>query len=195
MMSESRSRQLRAVLGAALTWGAAWAAAGGTIAAILGLFEANPAIESLPERVGMAIFAGVSWGVRFGIAGAVIGSLFSAAVRVTYMGRRLTDIHPARFAMLGAVVGGVGVPLYLQLMNLLTGGSMISWGLVMDDGIWASVFGAAAAGGSIVLARRAEALRLGAGPDELGDPVTLNALPEAELQEAPLPETARVTRR
>lgn len=194
-MSETRSRQVRAVLRTALTWAAAWAVAGGTLAAILGLFDANPGIESLPERVGMALFAGVSWGVRFGIAGAVIGSIFSAAVRITYMGRRLKDIHPASFALLGAVVGGVGVPLYLQLMNLLTGGTMISWGLVLDDGIWASVFGAAAAGGSILLARRADALGQEVGPADLGRPDTMHALPEPEPHEMPVPETARVTRR
>ena len=116
------SRQLRAVLGTAMTWAAAWAVAGGTIAGVLGLFDPNPGIESLPERLGMAIFAGVAWGIRFGIAGGVIGTVFSAAVRFTYMGRRLRDINPAKFALLGGIVGGVGVPLYLQLMNVLSGG-------------------------------------------------------------------------
>ena len=191
---ETRFRQLRAVLRTALTWGAAWAVAGGTIAGVLGLFDPNPAIESLPERVGMAIFGAVSWGIRFGIAGGVIGAIFSAAVRLTYVGRRLKDIRPVRFALLGAVVGAVGVPLYLQMMNVLTGGSLISWGLVMDDGIWASVFGAAGAGGSILLARRADSLRSGS-PDELDDPGRMDTLPAPDAQAVSFPRAERLTRR
>jgi MFS family permease len=163
--------------------------------ALLGLFDPDPGIESLPERVGLAVFAGVAWGVRFGIAGAVIGTIFSAAVRLTYMGRRLSDIHPARFTLLGAIVGGVGVPLYLQTMNVLTGGQPIPWGLVTDDALWASVFGAAAAGGSILLARRADALGPGAEPGALEGPTASDRLPAPGHQETPLREPARVTRR
>lgn len=188
------SRQLRAVLRTAMTWGAAWAAAGGTIAGIVGLFDPNPAIESLPERLGMALFAGVAWGIRFGIAGAVIGTIFSAAVRLTYMGRRLRDIHPAHFALLGGIVGGVGVPLYLQMMNVLSGGP-IPWGLVVDDAGWAALFGAAAAGGSILLARRAEALSAGTEPEAIAGSIDLDTMPVRDVHDESLREPARATRR
>lgn len=157
-MSQEKSRQLRAVLWNAAAWSAAWAIAGGAIVTVLSLFDPNPAIESLPERVGMALFAGVAWGVRFGVAGAVIGTLFSAIIRWGYRGRRLADISPVRFGILGALVGGVGVPLFLQLMNVLSGDGPIAWRLVLDDAPWAAVFGAAAAAGSILLVRRASAL-------------------------------------
>lgn len=187
-------RQLRAVLRTAMTWGVAWAMAGGTIAGVLGLFDPNPGIESLPERLGMAIFGGVTWGIRFGIAGAVIGTIFSAAVRLTYMGRRLRDINPAKFALLGGIVGGVGVPLYLQLMNVLSGGP-IPWGLVVDDAGWAALFGAAAAGGSILLARRAEALTAGTEPEALEGSVDLDQAPGPDVHDDPLREPARATRR
>ena len=43
-------------------------------------------------------------------------------------------------------------------MNVLSGDGPVAWGLVTDDAIWATVFGAAAAAGSILLARRADAL-------------------------------------
>lgn len=157
-MSHDTVRQLRAVFRNALAWSVAWAIAGGTIVTVLSLFNSDPAIESLPERVGMALFAGVAWGVRFGIAGAVIGTLFAGIVRWGYRGRRLADISPLKFGVLGAIVGGVGVPLYLQLMNVLSGDGPIAWGLVLDDGPWAAVFGAVAAAGSILIARRASAL-------------------------------------
>ena len=154
-MTERKSPHLGAVLKNAMLWGAAWALAGGAIVTAIALFDPSPGIESLPERVGQALFAGAAWGVRFGVAGAVIGTIFSGIVRFGYHGRRLADINPIGFAFLGAVVGGAGVPLFLQTMNVLTDGKPIAWGLVLDDGVWASVFGAAAAAGTILLARRA----------------------------------------
>jgi hypothetical protein len=155
-MVDNGFRRLRAMLGTAITWGAAWAAAGGALITAIALFNPSPGIESLVERLGMALLSGLAWGVRFGIAGAVMGTIFSSVIRFRYRGRRLADISPVRFAMLGAVVGGVGVPLYLQAMNVLFGDGPIAWGLVTDDALWAALFGAAAAGGSILLARRGE---------------------------------------
>ena len=153
-MSGNGSHPWRAILRNALMWGTAWAAAGGAIVGLLALFGPRPGIESLPERLGLALFAAVSWGVRFGIIGAVIGTAFAAAIRFGYQGRRLADINPLRFTLLGALIGGAGVPLFLQLMNVLSGGGPIAWGLVTDDAVWATVFGAVVAGGTIVLARR-----------------------------------------
>jgi ABC-type amino acid transport system permease subunit len=166
-MSDTRFRVLRAVLRNALTWGAAWAAAGGALVAAIRLFHPGPGVESLVERLGMAIVSGIAWGVRFGIAGAVIGTVFSIVIRLGYRGGRLADINPLRFAMLGAVVGAVGVPLYLQMMNVLFGDGPIAWGLVTDDARWAAVFGAAAAAGCILLARRAPSLPHERPPDQL----------------------------
>jgi MFS family permease len=182
-MTDQRSIRLRAVLRTALTWGVAWGLAGGAIFTILSLFNPDPGIDSLVERVGLAIMAGVSWGFRFGLAGAVIGTVFSSVIRMSYHGRRLADINPVRFALLGAVVGGVGVPLYLQAMNVLTGGHLIAWGLVTDDAVWASVFGATAAAGSIWLARRADARQHGPSPDRLRRQDDPDGLPAARQQE------------
>jgi hypothetical protein len=52
-------------------------------------------------------------------------------------------------------------------MNVLSGDGPIAWGLVLDDAGWATVFGGAAAAGTILLARRAEALPGGVRPDQL----------------------------
>lgn len=193
-MSETRLPPLRAVLRNAATWGAAWAAAGGGIVGILALFEPSAAIDSLPERVGLAAFAAVAWGVRFGLAGAVIGTAFALAVRVGYRGRRLADIGPLRFSALGALVGGVGVPLYLQTMNVLSGDGPVAWNLVSDDAMWASVFGAVVAAGSILVARRAGRAPHESRADGLARPREVEALPAARWQETALPERARSTR-
>ena len=179
-MTENKFRGLRAVLRNAVTWGAAWAVAGGAVVAVLTLFNPGPGVGSLVERVGTALLSGIGWGVRFGIAGAVIGTAFSSVIRLRYRGRRLADISPMRFAIVGAVVGGVGVPLYLQAMNVLFGDGLIAWGLVLDDARWATVFGAAAAAGSILLARRADAHQQRTHPDQLEGVDGLDALPAAE---------------
>jgi hypothetical protein len=192
-MTDDRSRTLRAILRTAVVWSAAWALAGGGIIAALTVFNPGPGVESLPERLGLAVFAGLSWGVRFGLAGAVIGTAFSTIIRLGYRGRRLADINPLRFALLGAVVGGVGVPLFLQGMNVLTDGHPIAWNLVTDDGVWASVFGAVVAAGTILLARRADALAPGASRDQLGHGDDLHAPPPLR-PEASMPEQPRSTR-
>jgi MFS family permease len=174
-MTDDRSRTMQAILRTAMIWAAAWAVAGGAIMALLSMLNPAPGVGSLAGRVGLALLAGVSWGVRFGLAGAVIGAVFSSVIRLGYHGRRLADIDPVRFGLLGAVVGGVGVPLYLQAMNLLTGGHLIAWNLVTDDAVWATVFGAAVAAGSIMLARRADALAAGADRQQLGHGPDLSA--------------------
>ena len=190
-MSDDRSRSLRAVLRNAVTWGAAWAVAGCVLVAAVSLFDPDPGIESLVERVGLAILSGLAWGVRFGIAGAVIGAVFASVIRLGYRGRRLADIDPLRFAMLGAFVGGVGVPLYLQTMNVLFGDGPIAWGSVTDDALWATPFGAAVAAGSILLARRVDALPHAPLPDQLERAEELDGLPAAGQRETSVVQRAR----
>ena len=192
-MSESRFRSLRAVLRNGLTWGAAWAVAGGALVAAIGVFDPDPSIESLPERLGLAALAGAMWGVRFGIIGAVIGTAFAGVIRLGYRGRRLADISPVRFGLLGAVVGGVGVPLFLQTMNVLSGGP-IPWSLVGDDAGWASVFGAGVAVGSILLARRATALPSAAHQEGLERARGVDALPAVDPREASRVARSRAAR-
>ena len=133
--------------------------------------------------------------MRFGIIGAAMGAAFSAVVRLSFRGRRLADISPLRFGLLGAVVGGVGVPLFLQTMNVLSGDGPIAWGLVTDDGVWATVFGGVAAAGSILLARRADALAGGPRADALDGANDLDALPAAGLQPSAYAPRERSARR
>jgi len=190
-MVDDRFRHLRAVLRNAVTWGAAWAVAGGALITVLSLFDPRPEVESLVERLGMATVSGMASAIRFGLAGAVIGTVFSSVIRFGYRGRRLADISPVRFAMLGAVVGGVGVPLFLQTMNVLSGDGPVAWGLVLDDAPWAAVFGAAAAGGSILLARRADALLHGPGRDQLEHVDGSDGQLAAGQRETSVPERSR----
>ena len=157
-MSDERFRTAKAVLKNAILWGALCGALGGGLVTLYVLFVPGPGVESLPERIGMALFAGFSMGVRFGLAGVVIGTFFAFALRFAFRGGRLASINPLKFTALGAIVGAVGIPLFYQAMNLLTDGHIIAWSLVTDDAVWASIFGAGAAAGSVWMARRAAAL-------------------------------------
>lgn len=192
-MSSDRIRNLRAVLRNAVTWGAAWATLGGALVGGVALFSPDPRIESLPERLGLAVASAVMYGIRFGIIGAVIGGAFAGVIRFGYRGRRLADISAVRFGLLGAAVGGVGVPLFLQTMNVLSGDGPVAWGLVTDDSIWASLFGGAAAAGSILLAKRAGALPAASQPHQLRDVDDVGAPPAADAREAALTPRTRAT--
>jgi hypothetical protein len=146
-------------------------------------------------RLGIAVLAGAMWGVRFGVIGAVMGTAFSTVIRLGYRGRRLADISPVRFGLLGAVVGGVGVPLFLQTMNVLSGDGPIAWSLVTDDGLWASIFGGAAAAGSILLARRADGSSESSDPDQLELTEDPAALPAGEQLETSMLQRSRTAQR
>ena len=162
--------------------------AGGAVVIALSLFFPGPGVESLAERLGMAIGSGIVWGLRFGIAGTAIGAAFSSIIRLAYRGRRLADINPVRFALLGAVVGG---GLFLQAMNVLSGDGPIAWGLVLDDAPWATVFGAAVAAGSILLARRADALTQEPRPDQLECGDDWDGQPAAGQRKPSIPRSRR----
>lgn len=191
-MPDDTRLPVRAVLRNAIAWAAAWGAGGGGIAGVLALFTSNPAIDSLPERLGHAVFAAAAWGVRFAIVGAVMGAAFAVAIRLSYRGRRLADIDPVRFGILGAVVGGVGVPLFLQTMNVLTGGPLLAWSMVTDDAVWATVFGAVAAVVSILLARRADRRADDAEPASLGANDAAGALPPGAFTDVRATPRSRV---
>ena len=157
-MSADRFRTFKAVLKTALTFGVGLALVSGALISLYAFIVPGPGVESLPERIGNALFTGIGMGVRFGIAGAAIGTFFAVALRLAYQGRRLAEVSLARAALLGAAVGGIGIPLFYQFLNLISNGHTIPWNLVLDDSIWASIVGATAAAGSIWVARRAAAL-------------------------------------
>lgn len=156
-MSDDRFRGLKAILKNALLWGVTLGVVSGTLITAYVVVVPGPGVESLPERLGEALFAGIGMGVRFALAGAVIGTFFATALRFIARGRRVADLHLGKAALIGGVVGGVGIPLFYQLLNILSGGP-IPWNLLTDDIGWATIFGASAAAGTIWLARRAHAL-------------------------------------
>ena len=138
-------RRLRGAFGTALAWGVGWFMAA---LAILGTLRVTGVLS--PSWTEVFITA-----VRAGIIGGVSGVAFSSVIRLLYHGRRLSEISWVRFGIGGGIVAGVFVPIFLQVMNLLSGDGMVPWALVLDDIPLVVVLGAAAAGGSLRLAQRA----------------------------------------
>jgi hypothetical protein len=141
-----RSRRLRGLLRTALLWSVGWGAAAVVVLHAMRLVGAVPADIGVLDILGMA--------VRVAVWGGIVGTLFSAAIGLAFRGRRLADLRLPRFAALGAVVGGAGIPLFLRLFNWIGGEPAVPWALLADDALLGTLFGGALAGGSLWMARR-----------------------------------------
>src|SRR3982751_2920347 len=119
MLGGRMFRRMRAALRNALVWGAGWSGFALAIFTVLRLVGVVPASATWVQGLGLA--------ARFGFVGAVSGAAFSTIVGLAYRGRRLRDINWIRFGIAGAVATGVFVPLFLQLMNLISGDGLVPW--------------------------------------------------------------------
>jgi hypothetical protein len=144
-----------------LVWGGGWSAFALAVFSALRLVGVVPGSVSWVQGLGLA--------ARFGVVGAVSGAAFSSIIGLAYRGKQLRDINWVRFGIAGAVVTGIFVPLFLQMMNLISGDGLVPWRLVLDDGLWGAVFGGVVAVGSIKLAQRADVISPGDRRDQLGD--------------------------
>ncbi len=141
-------RRLRGTLGNALVWGVGW------FTAAFAVFATLRVVGIIPAAVSWE--AGLDTAIRLGVMGVIAGGAFSSVIRLLYHGRRLSEISWVRFGIGGGVVAGLFVPVFLQLMNWLSGDGLVPLELVLDDGLLAAVFGGAAAGGSLKLAQRVD---------------------------------------
>ena len=170
-------RPIRGALGNAVLWGVAWGTLG------LGAWTVLRVLGFLPADAGLRSAAFLA--VRLGIAGFVAALAFAAVVRLTWRGRRLRDISWLKGGLLVGLVTGLAFPLFLQAMNLLSGDGLIAWSLVLDDGPFVGLLAALAAGATLKLAQRADALAAGGHAEALEDgsahvsvnPVFLEAVP------------------
>lgn len=160
MNADNIFRRLRGAVGNAMVWGAGWAALGFTVFAALKVVGIVPA--SVPWLAAI-VLAG-----KFGIIGGVTGGAFSLLVGLLYRGRRLSEISAVRFGAGGGIMAALFVPAFFQAMNLLSGDGLVPMGLVLDDSLWAVVFGGVAAGASLKLAQRADLLLRGRSPHQPG---------------------------
>lgn len=148
MDADNIIKRLRGAAGTAVVWGAGWAALG------LAAFAALKVTGNLPDSARWIDSLLIA--ARFGFIGGIVGGAFSAFVGILHRGRRLSDLRAVRFGLGGGIMAGLFVPVFLQTMNLLSGDGLVPMELVLDDGMWAALFGAVAAGGSLMLAQRAQ---------------------------------------
>ena len=168
MNAGSIFRRLRGVVGNAVVWGAGWAALGFTV------FAGLKVAGVLPESViwlDSIIIAG-----RIGFIGGITGAAFSAVIGLLYRGRRLSEISWMRFGIGGGIVAGVFVPGFMTAARLLSGDAPLPLEDVLTNGLMSAAFGGVAAGVSLKLAQRAQALLAGGGQDHpallgSGDPL------------------------
>ena len=175
-MSHDTFRRLRAALRNALLWGLGWSAAGLGVLLLLGVLGRLPDANAWLEGLGIVVKLGI-WGVFAGIA-------FAGVMRLLYHGRRLSDINWVKFGILGGIATGIFVPLFMQVLNIISGDGPVAWHLVTDDAVWATAAGALAAGGSLKLAQRAQALSAAASQHEFDGSVKVDRLQAVGKQDA-----------
>jgi len=177
MASEARFPRLRAALRNAAVWAVGWGGLGTVVASAMRIADKIP--------LGGALIDGLGMGIRIGVMGAIAGTAFFAYIAAAYRGKRLSDISWIRFGIGGAIVCGLFVPLFLQTMNVLTGGSLVPWNLVWDDSVFSALFGGITAAGTMLLAQRHEAAY----------PVTVEDLLDRMEQQSLSPGEAHLRRR
>ncbi|AHG89263.1 hypothetical protein J421_1726 [Gemmatirosa kalamazoonensis] len=147
MSAGSARRLLTGVARNGVLWGIAWfALALVTIIALRTIGVVVPATIGVLDAIGMAI--------RVGVVGGIAGGVFAAFISLFYRGRRLSEIHPVRFGLGGAIVAELFMVAFFAITNL----GFPPLADVLSDLIVAPLFGGIAAGASMWLAQRAEAV-------------------------------------
>jgi hypothetical protein len=123
-------RRIRGAIGMGLTWGAAWCAAGITLAVVT-RFKADAPFPLI-----------------FGVLGFIAGVIFSAILALTEGRRRFDQMSLPRFAAWGAMGG-------LLLSAVFAKAASLGWGDVLTIAPTFAVACAICASGSLTLARRA----------------------------------------
>jgi hypothetical protein len=148
-MAIDRFRRLKGALGNAFVFAVGW-----TVGAFLLWFPLRQA-GILPH---IQVIDGIGIAIRFGVVGFITGFVFPTLMRFLYKGHRLQEISWWKFGLAGAVVAGLFVPTWMQVMNILTGGGGVPFALIRMDIVSTALLGAIASAISIKLAQYADRL-------------------------------------
>jgi len=129
-------KRLRAAIGNALIWGAAWAAGSVVLLVLMALLGRLTVFPDFEEMFQVA-----TW---FGSVGVLAGAAFSGVLRLVARDRGVLDLNAAPFVIGGSAIASL-------FAGLLVGPVWI-----------ASVLGAATAGGTLALAKSAARRELAA---------------------------------
>lgn len=145
-------RRIRAAVGMGVAWGLAWLGAG-----VVLLLAVGPGAADVPFPLG------------FGLLGFLAGALFSVILGLVERGRGFHQLSLRRFAGWGAAGGLLFSVLFALTVTLVGAGALLD-DLVFLAPLFA-VAGAASAGGSLALARRADGVDLPPGRGDRSDPL------------------------
>jgi hypothetical protein len=110
-------RRLRGFIGTIITWGSAFALVSILIVGALGLAGQLPPADI--QTIGLGLFR---IGLRWGLIGAGIGTLFAGTVMLAERKQHLGSLSSRRFAVWG-FAAGAAVPLILTVATRLAGHS------------------------------------------------------------------------
>lgn len=140
-------RRLKAVIGNALTWAVGWAVGGVGLAVVTHLFAP---FGPLGEKI-------LIWAAEAGALGFIVGGGFSLLVSVVYRNRRLSDLSPTWFGLMGACVGMAFPVAAFVVPTVIAGGSLTMAGVLWPLGLFGGL-GAAVSVGSLKIAQKAPGL-------------------------------------
>ena len=157
-------RRIRGAIGIGLTWAAGWAPIGAVVGAVLHFL-----LPGAPLTLGSVIALNATTFAALGFAG---GATFATLLRFTEGHRRFHELSLPRFAVWGALGGGLLGGLAVTVG--LWGAGFGPIGVAMMGA--ATLLGAGSAAGSLAVARMADE-----GPMlESGEPVAEAGLTETE---------------
>lgn len=177
MNTDNIFRRLRGAFGNAVVWGAAWA---GCAAVVFAALKIGGVLSPSAIWLDAIMVAG-----RFGFMGGIVGGAFSLVIGLLYSGRRLSDLSVVRFGVRGGIMAGLFVPSFLTVARLLSGDTFLPLENILINGGLSAMFGAVAAGGSLLLAQRAQTLASGASqnrPGVLGSGNPLDSVGERDFR-------------
>lgn len=148
-------RRLRGVVGNAVVWSGFWFGIALTVSTLMGLLE------------GPFVWAGIWRGAaRVGAVGGLAGAVFSTFIGLRYHGRRLSEISWLRFGLGGGVVAGLFLPALMFVGRTISGDAPLPPGKYLSSALIAAAFGAVAAGVTMFMAQRGNAVATGDADDE-----------------------------
>jgi hypothetical protein len=149
-------KKIRGWLGNAVVWGAAWSLA---TLPVLGLLYLNGWGYLVPDVAG-----GIA--KTFFAMGFVAGGSFSTYLGIAYRNRDFDELRPGKFALLGAIFGGLLVPAFEFVPGIALFLGLPFFGAMAAGVALAATLGGATAFGTVKVAQQAA---LTSGTESMGE--------------------------
>jgi hypothetical protein len=139
-------RRLRGALGVAVSWAVGWAGVLSVATVVIDLLGGYGWTPTLPNLAANAVL--------FGAMGFLGGVSFSVVLAIAGRRRRFEEMSLPTFTGWG-VIGGIGLGVLMALTSV--GGFSVA--TLITSVVFGSILGGGSAGGSLILARKADAWR------------------------------------